>query len=136
MAAGVGPKLPGNEYVTDLRNSITGGHHDLIGWDPRGTGQTMTFSCFESPEARIYDALSKATFSGNSSDTALGRSWASATLTARTCAAYPDAQKKGNFIGTAFVARDMVQIVDALDDDKLLRYWGEARALRTLEEWG
>lgn len=27
-------------------------------------------------------------------------------------------------MGTAFVARDMMQIVDALKEDGLLRYWG------------
>ena len=32
----------------------------------------------------------------------------------------------GELIGTAFVARDMMQIVDALGGDGLLRYWGKA----------
>lgn len=30
----------------------------------------------------------------------------------------------GELIGTAFVARDMVEIIDALGEDGLLRYWG------------
>jgi hypothetical protein len=31
----------------------------------------------------------------------------------------------GTLLGTAFTARDMVRIVDALGEDGLLRYWGE-----------
>lgn len=37
---------------------------------------------------------------------------------------YQDAGDIGDIIGTAFVARDMMQIVDALNEDGLLRYWG------------
>jgi hypothetical protein len=38
---------------------------------------------------------------------------------------YEAQNKTGSLIGRAFVARDMMQIVDALDEDGLLRYWGE-----------
>lgn len=31
----------------------------------------------------------------------------------------------GEYLGTVFVARDMLEIVDALNEDGLLRYWGE-----------
>jgi len=31
----------------------------------------------------------------------------------------------GGLVGTAFVARDMMRVVDALDEDSLLRYWGK-----------
>lgn len=31
----------------------------------------------------------------------------------------------GGLVGTSFVARDMMQIVDALKEDGKLRYWGE-----------
>ena len=32
----------------------------------------------------------------------------------------------GRFVGTAFVARDMLAIVDALNEDGLLRFWGRS----------
>jgi hypothetical protein len=36
-----------------------------------------------------------------------------------------EAQKEpGSFLSSAFVARDMVQIIDALDEDGMLRHWG------------
>ena len=31
----------------------------------------------------------------------------------------------GGLVGTSFVARDMMQIVDALEEDGKLRYWGK-----------
>jgi pimeloyl-ACP methyl ester carboxylesterase len=35
----------------------------------------------------------------------------------------------GTLLGTAFVARDMRHIVDALGEDGLLRYWGARTAI-------
>ncbi len=39
-------------------------------------------------------------------------------------ACYSTMNATGELIGTAFVARDMVEIIDALGEDGLLRYWG------------
>lgn len=61
---------------------------------------------------------------GNATDVVVGETWAKSTLYGNTCAAVQN--KTGNLIGTAFVARDMMQIVDALQEDGLLRYWGES----------
>ena len=33
--------------------------------------------------------------------------------------------KYGSYIGTAFVARDLMSVVDALGEDGMLRYWGK-----------
>jgi hypothetical protein len=30
----------------------------------------------------------------------------------------------GSLLGTAFVARDLIQVVDGLEEDGMLRYWG------------
>lgn len=58
----------------------------------------------------------------NSSDITPGRAWASAKLLVDKC--YERNKDIGNLVGSAFVARDMIQIVDALGEDGLLRYWG------------
>jgi pimeloyl-ACP methyl ester carboxylesterase len=58
----------------------------------------------------------------NSSDVALGRLWARGTVNANIC--YEKANKIGGLVGTAFVARDLMSVVDALDEDGKLRYWG------------
>ena len=39
-----------------------------------------------------------------------------------------EAKSIGELVGTAFTARDMMQIVDALGGDGLLRYWGKEDA--------
>lgn len=31
----------------------------------------------------------------------------------------------GSFLGTAFVARDLISVVNALDEDGMLRFWGK-----------
>ena len=60
---------------------------------------------------------------GNASDTSPGYLWSITNIMAQLC--YQNGNDTGSFLGTAFVVRDMMQIVDALDEDGLLRYWGE-----------
>lgn len=52
----------------------------------------------------------------------LNRDWQDSTEIADRC--YQFQNKTGNLLGTAFVARDVMQIVDALHEDGMLRYWG------------
>lgn len=59
---------------------------------------------------------------GKASDVALGLVWAKASLLSARCTAVQN--KTGRLIGTAFVARDMMRVVDALGEDGMLRYWG------------
>lgn len=59
---------------------------------------------------------------GTASDTAPGEIWAYSKIFSDNCAALQN--KTGNFLGTAFVARDMMQVVDALDEDGMIRYLG------------
>lgn len=74
-------------------------------------------------EQRIFAVLSNPVLSGNASDTALGRIWADSQVFSQTC--YTAQNKTGDLVGTAFAARDMMQIVDALEEDGLLRFWGK-----------
>lgn len=59
---------------------------------------------------------------GLSSDIAMPEIWAKSTIYDNSC--YNKQNATGSFIGTAFVARDMMEIVNALNEDGLLRYWG------------
>ncbi|KAL4808175.1 TAP-like protein-domain-containing protein [Aspergillus unguis] len=101
---------------------LTGGEYDIVGWDTRGTNSTIPFECTDNPFERFE--MFKGMVSANSSDTAVGTLWARAQIDATTCANDPYAAKVGPVLTTAFVARDMIQIVDALEEDGLLRYWG------------
>jgi hypothetical protein len=74
---------------------------------------------------------------GNTSDsTIMGRNWVIGTLGANACYDRLESRERGSLIGNAFTARDTMQIVDALEEDKLLRFWGEQKhtsdATRTL----
>ena len=87
-----------------------------------GTGDTLPFSCYLNDSDRTQ-ALLKIPSTTNISDVAIGTSWAVHQTLAENC--YDNAREVGELIGTAFVARDMMQIVDALQEDGLLRYWGK-----------
>lgn len=56
------------------------------------------------------------------SDAAMGELWANTGAWGNICEANDDI---GEYVGTAFVARDLMQVVDALDEDGKLRYWGK-----------
>ncbi|KAH8731112.1 TAP-like protein-domain-containing protein [Phaeosphaeriaceae sp. PMI808] len=121
------PGGPGNGALDFMAGSgplvsiMTGGHHDLIGVDPRGTGDTLLINCYPKPIDRL---LSSSLFFPNSSDAALDTVWASLQQYAETCC--QNAKGVSELIGTAFVARDMMQVVDALSEDGMLRYWGQS----------
>ncbi|KAI5924261.1 TAP-like protein-domain-containing protein [Camillea tinctor] len=105
-----------------LQGPIIGEHYDLVSWNPRGTGNTLRFQCFSD---EIEDSGVAAALAGtlvSSSDTELGRIWAEAKIIADNC--YAQQNATGGLVGMSYVARDMMQIVDALDEDGMLRYWG------------
>lgn len=87
----------------------------------RGTSTTLPFSCYTSPIKRAVASQSISKFL-NASDTTIGELWGAAEALGKSCS--ENAGDIGELIGTGFVARDMMQIVDALDEDGLLRYWG------------
>ena len=100
---------------------IIGGQFNLIGFNPRGTGSTITFSCYENETARETEAPSLPLL--NSSDTATGQAWASAEIMSALC--NHSKPEIGQLLGTAYVARDMNEIMEALEEDDMLRYWGK-----------
>ncbi|KAG5205921.1 Tap domain-containing protein [Trichophyton interdigitale] len=109
-----------------ILQTLTGGHHDLIAHDPRGTESTLTFSCFKNNNERLA-AFSNARYGELLSPkerAPLGRLWSTASIFADICDRYPESNQRGKLISTAFTARDLMQIVDALEEDGLLRYWG------------
>jgi hypothetical protein len=87
-----------------------------------GTANTLRYDCYDSDLDRLLLAPPADTL-GNASDTALGQNLASAEVTAAQC--LNTTADIGGLVGTAFVARDMARVVDALGEDGLLRYWGQ-----------
>ena len=52
------------------------------------------------------------------------KAWHDGGIIADAC--YETFKNTGHLYGTAFVARDMLQIVDALNEDGMLRFWGRS----------
>lgn len=134
----------GSNPKTIIAYSYLEGQHDLITFNPRyvflrdasssrvksafwashqangnthyrGTGKNQ-FSCGEGAESLLSPSI------GTSPDV-LDQVWAKRASLAESC--YSASNQTGGLVGTAFTARDMMQIVDALGEDGLLNYWGE-----------
>lgn len=107
-----------------LAHTVIGPQWNLVSWDPRGTGYTLPFACdlgsMNSAPAQKRDVGTLA--STNLTAVFLNGGWEAAGVIADSCAL--QANETGTLIGTAFTARDMMEIVDALGEDGLLRYYG------------
>ena len=64
----------------------------------------------------------------NSSNTSLGEIWSHNMLIAEKCATAK--RDIDQFLGTAYVARDLISVVDALGEDGMLRYWNKSFKLQ------
>ncbi|RGP81045.1 hypothetical protein FLONG3_834 [Fusarium longipes] len=121
-----GPGISGLEtlaYLGQDFRDILGGHHNIISFDPRGTGRTIPFACdvnttVASKSRRSIDALPQADLW----EYVKNEAWDSMQQVAEAC--YETQQENGRFLSTAFTARDMMKMVDALGEDGKLRYWG------------
>ncbi|KAF4465968.1 alpha beta-hydrolase [Fusarium albosuccineum] len=134
------PGGPGNSGVEEvaqqgpLYRDTLGGHYNIIGFDARGTGRTIPFICNPELLASGLGSDSGALSRRNSPYSALPeqldvyellkKNWNTTAKYIETCV---ETQKENaTFYGTAFVARDMLAIVDALKEDGLLRFWGRS----------
>lgn len=111
------------QYSEDL-HEVLGGDFDLIGFDPRGTGKTMPFNCNSTHFPGLPSGLTKREekLISNNLTESLFEQFPLNQEFAKEC---QDAMEEtGSLVGTAFVARDMLEIVKALDEDGLLNYWG------------
>ncbi|KAL9572234.1 hypothetical protein ACKAV7_003617 [Fusarium commune] len=123
-----GPGGSGVEHVAAAGpgyRDILGGHFDVIGFDPRGTGRTLPFIC-DVPDSANSSDFARREFNtlplSDNWDSLKKDFWEEADALAEAC--YRDQGQNGRYIGTAFVARDMLSIVDALDQGPKLNYWG------------
>lgn len=111
-----GPGESGLEMVIDSGDYWQGiaGDFNIVSFDPRGVGLTNPYACPEIENTAGYtntDEGIESVFNHNKNQGA-------------KCAesAYREA---GSLVGTAFVARDINAITEALGEDGLIRYWGK-----------
>ncbi|KAJ4305782.1 hypothetical protein N0V90_001314 [Kalmusia sp. IMI 367209] len=110
----------------------TGGAQWLAGieasWLLRGTGETLPVTCFDLENVYEQVEFLRASIISppytNASSSALGTLWATSGASAKRCS--QNAYKVLPLISTAFTARDFIQVVDALGEDGMLRYWGHS----------
>ncbi|KAK4612044.1 Tripeptidyl aminopeptidase [Fulvia fulva] len=102
-----------------LRN-LTGGQYDLIAFDPRGTGDTLPFLCVQDDVEATTVLQGQA--SSNTTEYGVGRIWARGTIDTARCQSTMN--ETGKYVNTPFAARDLMSVVDALNEDGMLRYWG------------
>lgn len=126
------PGGPGGSGVEDiaisgsLHSEYVGGHHDVIGFDPRGTGRTIPFFCIPSniTESKVKRGQYNFTLPQDDMYASLvAKYWHDGGVYAEECANTPGMADVGPYINTPFVARDMLEIIDALGEEKL-QYWG------------
>ncbi|KAK2765070.1 hypothetical protein FQN54_008769 [Arachnomyces sp. PD_36] len=118
-----GPGGSGVEYValsSDSLHAILGGQFNLIGFDPRGTGKTIPFNCNATDAP--WDIARRDIVAARNMTEDLFFIWDAMEDASDSCA--ETMADIGDYLGTPFVARDMIEIVDALGEDGLLHYWG------------
>ncbi|KAM0362062.1 hypothetical protein ACHAO7_010800 [Fusarium culmorum] len=102
---------------------IIGGQYDVIGFDTRGTGRTIPFNC---PDTSNTTGLDRRDFNNlprlNGWEYAKTIFWKSREAIAESC--FEANKEMGQYYGTPAIARDMMSIVDALDQGDKLNYWG------------
>lgn len=131
------PGGPGGSGVFAMRNrghllqKIVGTNHDLITFDPRGVGATTPgLRCWESETAeRIWGLMGPGVV--DSHPGVVYDAYARQTAYSRACAANTGANVTEeefsdsilHYISTASVARDMLEILTQLGEERL-KYWG------------
>lgn len=115
--------IPQMSLMGSTLSAFAGGSYDIVNVVPRGTGSTLPFSCYKDKEERVRSNL-RAPIATNASDTSLGEIWAEVKNIADACVHTQN--KTGALIGTAFTARDIMNVVDALEEDGKLRWWGQS----------
>ncbi|EKM52549.1 uncharacterized protein PHACADRAFT_126443 [Phanerochaete carnosa HHB-10118-sp] len=119
-----GPGGSGVQFVQELApyfRPIIGPQYDLVGFDPRGAGETTpTLSVFNSP-AEALEFYAPYPQNVNESVSSFGRSLAEAQILGKL--AVDRVQQIAESVSTAAVATDMLNIARAFGFDKV-NYWG------------
>ncbi|KAK5048250.1 hypothetical protein LTR84_005920 [Exophiala bonariae] len=122
-----GTAADGLPVSAETAREYIGPQWDLVSWDPRGTGYTIPFNCSIGSMTGTEVIASKRDLGNlagtNLTELFLASGWDHAGQIADYCFDQVD-HEIGSLIGTAFVARDMIEIVDALGEDGLLRFYG------------
>lgn len=90
-----------------------------------GTANTIPFTCSDDFFTDYVQLQSGQNVNDNSTTT-LRRLWSTAQAFANRCADHNQETKLLDKIATPAVARDFMSVVNALQEDGMLRYWGRS----------
>lgn len=101
--------------LANARSIINGTYH-IVSFDPRGVGLTLPYECPElSPAEHSLLPLNN--------PLSLNATYVTYDNQGELCG-QSDYRLSGELVGTAFVARDINAVFEALHEDGLIRYWG------------
>ncbi|CAI6336222.1 unnamed protein product [Periconia digitata] len=132
------PGGPGGSGVQEVSTEgqkyldVFKGQYNIVGFDTRGVGRTIPYTCgiaggsTDGPDLKRRANIT--TLPQQSGDDVFeflkSKSWDDNRIFADKCEkSHADI---GRFVNTAFIARDLLAIVDALGEDGLLRFWGRS----------
>ncbi|KAJ4268709.1 hypothetical protein NW762_002777 [Fusarium torreyae] len=125
----VNPGGPGGSGVSlvkragEVLQAVAGDNHDVISFDPRGVGvSTPRVECWGSSQKRMLWALQE-TPVADEHPGLIYDTYARASAYSSTCEAAMEETGITRFLGSASIARDMLEILDKTGNEKL-RYWG------------
>ncbi|KAF4438465.1 alpha beta hydrolase fold family [Fusarium austroafricanum] len=125
----VNPGGPGGSGVAFMRNeghilqAVVGDNHDVISFDPRGVGvSTPRVECWGSSQKRKIWSLQE-TPVADEHPGLIYDYYARASAYSGTCEQAMEETGIMEFLGSASIARDMLEILDKTGHEKL-RYWG------------
>ncbi|KAF4973244.1 hypothetical protein FSARC_399 [Fusarium sarcochroum] len=125
----VNPGGPGGSGVAlvkragEVLQAVVGDNHDVISFDPRGVGvSTPRVECWGSSQKRMLWALQETPVADEHPDL-IYDAYARASAYSSTCEAAMEETGIMRFLGSASIARDMLEILDKTGNEKL-RYWG------------
>lgn len=114
-------------------------HFDILAWDPRGVKfTTPSTACFENDlDRQVYSLKKSAVGFLDVSDASFDKLWAAAEGFGWLCAGssagiYEDGSNIRQYASTAMVARDMVGMVDALEEERLKTMTASQRSQKSL----
>ncbi|KAF5027239.1 hypothetical protein F66182_655 [Fusarium sp. NRRL 66182] len=125
----INPGGPGGSGVSLLKKTgaltqaIVGDNHDIISFDPRGVGvSTPRVECWGSSQKRMIWTLQE-TPVADEYPGLIYDAYARASAYSSTCESAMEETGIMRFLGSASIARDMLEILDKTGNEKL-RYWG------------
>ena len=122
-----GPGDSGKEFLAQSAGTLlalSGGEYNIVGMDPRGVSAELPFVCTKSEYASAQVSSTIVDMGASERDFMTG--WAWGTQVAGICQYQGNGNETAEYIGTAATARDMARIAEVIDEDGLIRYWGES----------